>query len=333
MSCFTSTHKLFISHQEQVVRTTSIVSEEHQKQVQLKILPEEQPQKQEELTDQMAGVTAIEIPQWIQDNQGDFVPPVCNKCMFSDQLKVFYVGGPNQRKDFHLEEGEEFFFQRKGDMVLKVIEKGQVRDLVIKQGEMFMLPARVEHSPQRFANSIGLVVERERKNTEFDCVRFLVGSSNVTLFERWFFLTDVVKDLPPLIKEFYNSNEFKTGKPGKGTFACNAPYEARWTDLPVPINRKEFIYDHISEVKNGPLKIYGAPEYKTEVMLLGEGSYDLEAGAVELIIWLQENTFAVVEESGFTYALKSETMVRIKPNTKCLLNVKGGFAITIRMPG
>lgn len=84
----------------------------------------------------MSGVTAIEIPQWIQDNQEDFVPPVCNKCMFSDQLKVFYVGGPNQRKDFHLEEGEEFFFQRKGDMVLKVIEKGQVRDLVIKQGRI-----------------------------------------------------------------------------------------------------------------------------------------------------------------------------------------------------
>ncbi|CAB3398792.1 unnamed protein product [Caenorhabditis bovis] len=280
---------------------------------------------------EMANVTAVEIPQWIHDNHDQFHPPVCNKCMFSDQLKVFYVGGPNQRLDFHLEEGEEFFFQRKGDMVLKVIEKGTIRDLVIKQGEMFMLPARVEHSPQRFANTMGLVVERERKNTEFDCVRFVVGSSNVTLFERWFHLNDVVKDLPPLIKEFYNSAEFKTGKPGKGTFAVNAPYEAKWIDLPAPVNRKEFIYDHISDLKNGPVKIYGPPEYKTEVMLLGEGSYDLESGSVELLIWLQENTFAVIEESGFTYALKSETMVRLREHTKCLLNVKGGFVITIRM--
>lgn len=72
----------------------------------------------------------------------------------------------------------------------------------------------------------------------------------------------------------------------------------------------------LSSFRNGPVKIYGAPEYKTEVMLLGEGSYDLESGVVELLIWLQENTFAVIEESGFTYALKSETMVRIKPNTK-----------------
>ncbi|CAI5452709.1 unnamed protein product [Caenorhabditis angaria] len=61
----------------------------------------------------MSNVTAYEIPTWIQDNQEDFVPPVCNKCMFSDQLKVFFVGGPNQRKDFHLEEGEEFFFSTK----------------------------------------------------------------------------------------------------------------------------------------------------------------------------------------------------------------------------
>lgn len=198
MTCFTST-RLFISHQERIISSATEESEKAKdKQNALAVTI-------------MAGVTAVEIPQWIQDNQEDFVPPVCNKCMFSEQLKVFYVGGPNQRKDFHLEEGEEFFFQRKGDMILKVIEKGQVRDLVIKQGEMFMLPARVEHSPQRFANSIGLVVERDRKNTEFDCVRFLVGSSNVTLFERWFFLRDVVKDLPPLIKEFYNSNEFKTG--------------------------------------------------------------------------------------------------------------------------
>ena len=134
MSCFTST-KLFVSHQEQLVRTTSFVSsEEHQKKI--PEAPEApKPLSVEQTVDhKMAGVTAVEIPQWIQDNQGDFVPPVCNKCMFSDQLKVFYVGGPNQRKDFHLEEGEEFFFQRKGDMVLKVIEKGQVRDLVIKQG-------------------------------------------------------------------------------------------------------------------------------------------------------------------------------------------------------
>ncbi|VDM67000.1 unnamed protein product [Strongylus vulgaris] len=169
------------------------------------------------------------VNTWIAENQRDFVPPVCNKCMFAEQLKVFYVGGPNSRKDYHLEEGEEFFYQRDGDMVLKVIEHGQPRDIVIKEGldikfktpektamtynirEIFLLPSRVEHSPQRFANTIGFVVERTRENTEFDCVRYFVEPSNERLFERWFHLKDVVKDLPPLIKAFHSSEEYKTG--------------------------------------------------------------------------------------------------------------------------
>ncbi|RCN37883.1 putative 3-hydroxyanthranilate 3,4-dioxygenase [Ancylostoma caninum] len=113
----------------------------------------------------------VNVERWIAENKEDFVPPVCNKCMFSEQLKVFFVGGPNSRKDYHLEEGEEFFYQKNGDMVLKVIERGHPRDITIKEGEIFLLPSRVEHSPQRFANTIGFVVERTRENTEFDCVR------------------------------------------------------------------------------------------------------------------------------------------------------------------
>ncbi|KAK6755666.1 hypothetical protein RB195_014194 [Necator americanus] len=113
----------------------------------------------------------VDVEKWIEENKKDFVPPVCNKCMFAEQLKVFYVGGPNSRKDYHLEEGEEFFYQYDGDMLLKVIERGQPRDITIKEGEIFLLPSRVEHSPQRFANTIGFVVERIRDNTEFDCVR------------------------------------------------------------------------------------------------------------------------------------------------------------------
>ncbi|CAD6191620.1 unnamed protein product [Caenorhabditis auriculariae] len=280
---------------------------------------------------QPAAVTAFEIPSWVKENQNDFVPPVCNKCMFSDQLKVFFVGGPNQRKDFHLEEGEEFFCQLKGDMLLKTFDSGHARDLVIKQGEMFMLPSRVEHSPQRFSNTLGLVVERERLNTEFDCVRYFVGSTEERLYERWFHLTDVVKDLPPLIKAFFNSNEFKSGRPGKDSFIIKPPFEPRELDIGSPINRKEFIYDHFAELKSGPVKIYGPPLFRSEVMLLGEGFYDLESGAVELLIWLQENTFAVLEENGVTYSCKSQTMLRIKPSVKCRFDLKAGFAITIRM--
>ena len=52
------------------------------------------------------------------------------------QLKVMFIGGPNVRKDYHMEEGEEIFYQVKGDMVLKIVEKGVHKDVPIKEGEV-----------------------------------------------------------------------------------------------------------------------------------------------------------------------------------------------------
>ena len=69
-------------------------------------------------------------------------------------MKVFYVGGPNQRKDYHMEEGEELFYMRKGDMTLKIVEGGVFKDVNIKEGQVFLLPAKIPHSPQRQANTV-----------------------------------------------------------------------------------------------------------------------------------------------------------------------------------
>jgi len=37
---------------------------------------------------------------------------------------------------------------------------------------MFLLPARIPHSPQRQANTVGLVVERRRLPSEIDGLRY-----------------------------------------------------------------------------------------------------------------------------------------------------------------
>jgi 3-hydroxyanthranilate 3,4-dioxygenase len=105
----------------------------------------------------------INLKTWIEEHRSLLKPPVGNKMIWQDsEFMVMAVGGPNQRKDFHVEDGEEFFFQVEGDIVLRIIENGQVREIPIREGEMFLLPPNIPHSPQRPANTVGLVIERRR---------------------------------------------------------------------------------------------------------------------------------------------------------------------------
>jgi 3-hydroxyanthranilate 3,4-dioxygenase len=151
---------------------------------------------------------------WLGENKNCFAPPVCNKLMHNEQLIVMFVGGPNQREDYHIEEGEELFYQVKGDMCVKIIENGQHKDIIIKEGEMFLLPARIPHSPQRKADTIGLVIERRRSVNEFDAVRWYVPKSVDTLYEKWFNCKDLGTELVPLIKDYFSSEEYATKVPG-----------------------------------------------------------------------------------------------------------------------
>ena len=61
------------------------------------------------------------------------------------------VGGPNARKDYHWDEGEEFFYQLEGDITVKIQEDGEAKDVPVREGEIFLLPPRVPHNPVRGA--------------------------------------------------------------------------------------------------------------------------------------------------------------------------------------
>ena len=107
----------------------------------------------------------------------------------------------------------------KGDMCLKVIEGGKQKDIVIKEGHSFLLPARVPHSPQRYADTVGLVVERERLLSELDGLRFYAAhSSSEILFERWFHCYDLGSQLKPIILQFFNSTEYITARAGPSEY-------------------------------------------------------------------------------------------------------------------
>lgn len=126
-----------------------------------------------------------------------------------------FIGGKdgNERGDYHLEEGEELFYQIQGDMVLKIIERGQRKDVVIREGEMFLLPPRVPHSPQRKPNTLGLVVERERRSDEIDGLRWYVPGTTNVLWEQFFHCFDLGSQLGPVIGEFKASQACQTGNP------------------------------------------------------------------------------------------------------------------------
>ncbi|EKX35234.1 hypothetical protein GUITHDRAFT_54734, partial [Guillardia theta CCMP2712] len=133
-----------------------------------------------------------------------------NILMHKQQLSIMIVGGPNQRTDFHVEEGGEFFFQIKGQMMLPTVQRGRREDVIIPEGHIFILPPRVPHSPQRKADTVGLVIERVREEGEMDCLRWYkdFDKCDEILFQRYFRCEDLGKDLVPVVEEYLRSEEY-----------------------------------------------------------------------------------------------------------------------------
>lgn len=161
----------------------------------------------------MSRLAPINLSKWIDEHRDLLKPPVGNKMIWQDsEFMVMVVGGPNQRKDFHVEDGEELFFQVEGDIVVRIKEDGQVRDIPIRQGELFLLPAGIPHSPQRPAGTVGLVVERRRAEVERDHLRWFCESCGEVLYDADFQLVDLGKQLKPIIEQFYADEALRTCK-------------------------------------------------------------------------------------------------------------------------
>lgn len=152
------------------------------------------------------------LKKWINDNRDLLKPPVGNKNLYADagDYIVMIVGGPNARKDYHYNETEELFYQLEGDIMVTIQEDGKAVEVPIKEGEMFLLPARVPHQPVRPANSVGLVIECKRTENENDGLMWFCENCNNQLKEFKFHLTNIEKDFLPRFKEFYGSEESRT---------------------------------------------------------------------------------------------------------------------------
>lgn len=148
---------------------------------------------------------AFNLEKWIAENRALLKPPVGNKLLYCNEFKVMVVGGPNSRTDYHVEAGEEWFYQLEGNMTLKVVDNGEFYDIPLSAGDTFCLPAGIPHSPQRAPNSIGIVVERERRPGEMDAMQWYCQNEECRkiLYRAEFFCADLEKDLGPIIKDYF----------------------------------------------------------------------------------------------------------------------------------
>jgi 3-hydroxyanthranilate 3,4-dioxygenase len=159
----------------------------------------------------MAIIPPFNLKKWIDDHRDLLKPPVGNQCIYAaaENFIVMVVGGPNARKDYHYNESEELYYQVEGNITLKIIDEGIPKDIPINEGDMFLLPPKTPHSPQRGANTVGLVIEKIRE-TEKDGFLWYCESCGHQLYEEYQLITDIVTQLPPVMDAFYKDEQKRT---------------------------------------------------------------------------------------------------------------------------
>lgn len=151
--------------------------------------------------------------KWIDENRHLLKPPVNNKVVYQDtEFIVMVVGGPNSRKDYHYNESEEFFYQLEGNAIVRIQEDGKAVDVPINEGDIFLLPPKVPHNPIRFKNSIGLVMERRRRDDEKDGLLWFCENCNHKLYEEYFKLTNIATEFQAVFSKYYNDLQLRTCK-------------------------------------------------------------------------------------------------------------------------
>lgn len=154
----------------------------------------------------MSFAMPFNLNQWIEEHRHLLKPPVCNKQVFEqDDFIVMIVGGPNNRTDYHYNETPELFYQLEGEMILKVVDNNEFKEIAINAGEIFLLPPKMLHSPQRMAGSVGMVVEQKRLAKQQDALVWFCPSCHTQLYHQAFHLANIETDLPVIFDNFYQN--------------------------------------------------------------------------------------------------------------------------------
>lgn len=157
---------------------------------------------------------AFNLLNWIAENKEQLQPPVNNKVLWEDsEFICMILGGPNRRREFHVDPSDEFFYQIKGDCFVETINKEGKREVVtVKEGEVFMLPAMVPHSPHRVADTYGLVIERKRDLGELEDFVWFCDKCDHEVHRNRVQLTNIETQVKEGIAHFNGSEELRTCK-------------------------------------------------------------------------------------------------------------------------
>ena len=151
--------------------------------------------------------------EWIERHLPQALGAIGNKEVFKGSDFIYQIiKGPNARNDFHLDPFDEIFYQIQGDIAVHVIEDGRERKVPVKEGEVFLLPKGVYHSPRRPAGTIGLVLERPRQPHELDAIAWFCPACAHKLHEVEFWCDDIEQVLGRVVKEFNADLALRTCK-------------------------------------------------------------------------------------------------------------------------
>lgn len=158
-------------------------------------------------TEAVRRLAAFNLWQWIEDNREFLRPPVSNRQLFTEaqDVIVFVSGGPNTRNDFHVNPTEELFYQLKGDIAVRVrpLDGGRPYDVIVREGDIFLLPRWVPHRPQRPTGTVGLIVEFPRPAGEMDALRWYCPRCDQLVYEARWQLKKIDEDLKVIMEDFW----------------------------------------------------------------------------------------------------------------------------------
>lgn len=152
----------------------------------------------------------LNLPRWLKENSHLLKPPINNYCVYNDAVTVMIVGGPNARTDYHVNDTAEWFYQHSGAMLLKTIQAGRFEDIVIREGDMFLLPPGIPHNPVRFADTVGIVLEQKRPADSTDHLRWYCDGCSNLVHEKSFHCTDLGSQIKEAVQAFDGDSKART---------------------------------------------------------------------------------------------------------------------------